>query len=362
MNKPGWLKAGKTILSSDDLLKGVLLPSFSLQETNAVQFCSSWLSGQQSFNFQTSGSTGIPKKISFRRDQLLSSALLTQKALQYESGNTALICLDVNFIAGAMMLVRSMVSGLNMVIVSPSSDPLEGVFDKIDFAAFVPLQVATLLASSNKKINGIKTFIVGGAPLNPGMLQALQDFPGSAFATYGMTETISHIALQKLNGPDRQDFFEALPGVSLDTDERGCLTIQSDHLGVQPVVTQDRVTLVGKNKFHWLGRADQIINSGGIKIQPREIESIVQFFFEGHQIKNRFFVAGVPDAHLGQKVVLIVEGSLDQNLSTALQKEFQVRLSRYEIPQQIIICKQFSETATQKIDRMATLTLLKDPG
>ena len=354
MTKPGWLKAGGILHSHEDLMQGVSLSMLTAQEKNAIHFCSSWLSGQAIFDFQTSGSTGVPKKVSFTRDQLIVSAMLTEKALQYQSGETALVCLDVKFIAGAMMLVRSLVSGLNIVVVTPSSDPFESVTDKIDFVAMVPLQVTTLLSSRRNPFHSMKSVIVGGAPLDKSSIESLQNVSASVYATYGMTETITHIALQKLNGSDRQDSFQALPGVILDTDSRGCLTIQADHLGNVPIITNDLVERIDKDKFLWIGRADRIINSGGVKVQAEKIESIVGSLFEKNNILNRFFAAGIPDVHLGEKVVLIVEGNLSANIEEILRLEFQ-RLSKYEIPQDIIHTPKFAETATQKIDRLETL-------
>ncbi|HRI79093.1 MAG TPA: AMP-binding protein, partial [Cyclobacteriaceae bacterium] len=324
-------------------------------DKNAIEFCSRWLQGESIFEFQTSGSTGTPKKISFNRDQMTRSALLTQEALQYSKGDTALVCLDVKFIAGAMMLVRSLITGLNMVIVKPSSDPLELITDTIDFAALVPLQLITTLNRHRKKLDAIKNLIIGGAPLDKSTINRLQGVAGSVYATYGMTETITHIAVQKLNGPDRQDFFQALPGISLHIDSRGCLTVQADHLGPLPVITNDLVTMLSDTQFQWSGRADKVINSGGIKVQPEKIEKIIKDVFEIHKVQNRFFVTGVPDTHLGEKVVIFIEGEIQSALESNLRDELELRLSKYEVPQKILKTSAFIETATQKIDTMATV-------
>ena len=359
MNRQVWLKAGNHLFGWEELKQGHLVTSFTEQEKNVVQFCSHWLNGKSEFEFQTSGSTGSPKKITFTREQLIASAQLTAGVLQLKPGFTALICLDVNFIAGAMMLVRSLLTGMNMIVTTPSSNPLESVSDEIDFAALVPLQFTMLVKHEKEKLNKLKTIIIGGAPLEEDSFMQWQHLSPALYATYGMTETITHIALQKLNGADRQDFFQLLPGIEGSTDDRGCLVIRATHLGPQPVVTNDLVTLLDKTHFRWIGRVDRIINSGGIKIPVEKIEKITGTILEDLNIKRRFFAAGIPDDKLGEKLVLVVEGDLSSESESDIRKAFSQRLSKYETPQLIFQVSQFLQTSTQKIDRIGTLKLLK---
>ncbi len=355
------LMAGTNWLSQSDLKNGNAPANITEYEKNAVQFCQQWLNGKNEFEFLTSGSTGNPKQITFRRDQLEASARLTERALTLEPGYNALICLDTNFIAGAMMLVRSMVTGMNMILRTPSANPLLEIHEQIDFAAFVPYQIISILEQSPSALDKLKKVIIGGATLKNEVINLLQNKSASFYATYGMTETITHVALQKLNGPHRQDFFQLLPGITTATDNRGCLTLHVPHLGNKSIVTNDLVTLFDENKFRWLGRYDLVINSGGVKVQAEKIEGVIDTIFHKLKIHKTFFVNGIPDEKLGEQVVLFLEGS---KLSLAQEEAVKVmldqHLSVYEIPKSICYINRFNLTPTQKIDRVSTMKIYNE--
>ena len=342
-----------------DLKNGNAPDHIAEHERNSIQFCNQWLHGKQEFDFLTSGSTGNPKKITFRRDQLEESARLTGQALKLEPGYNALICLDTNFIAGAMMLVRSLVIGMNMILRTPTANPLQEIHEKIDFAAFVPYQIITLLEQSPLELDKLKTVIIGGATLKTEVIDLLQKRSPSFYATYGMTETITHVALQKLNGLNRQDSFQLLPGISASTDDRGCLTLHVPHLGNQAIITNDLVTLLEENKFRWLGRYDRVINSGGVKVQAEKIEGVVDTIFQKLKIHKRFFVNGIPDQKFGEQVVLVLEGAkLNPDQEEALKVQLAQHLNVYEIPKSLFYIDRFRVTLTQKIDRVSTMKIL----
>lgn len=356
MTRPVWLKTHESVLTFDDLRRGLLPAGSSDQETNAISFCYKWLNGKEEFEFNTSGSTGPPKKIIFQRKQLEASARLTEEALRLVPGYTALICLDPKFIAGAMMVVRSLVTGMNMIIRTPSSNPLAGVADPIDFAAFVPYQLATMLEKGKEQLNKLRVVIIGGAPLPQEFIEKIQDYSTSFYATYGMTETITHIALQKLNGHDRQGFFHLLPGVRASMDDRGCLVIQAPHLGPHPIITNDMVTIVDKTKLRWHGRFDRVINSGGVKVHAEKVENVAGHVFRALKIQKRFFVAGLPDEALGERVVFVVEGdAFKHKKEDSLRSSLSRHLGKFEMPKAFLYIPHFAETSTQKIDRGKTL-------
>ena len=306
-------------------------------------FCMEWLQGKPTFTLTTSGSTGAPKTIEVTRDQMIASAKKTINALALREGMTALICLDVNFIAGRMMIVRSLVAGMKMVVVEPSANPFEGVKDKIDFAALVPYQMAS---SPESELAG--KIIVGGAPISFGLLSHIKKISSPIFATFGMTETLSHIALQKLNGNDAQDFFEILEGIDISVDDRQCLVIKTDYLK-DSIVTNDVVELINQKQFRWLGRWDNAINTGGVKVIPEKIEKDIHDHLTGH----RYFIAGFPHQQLGEQVGLVIEGMLRKEEEESLREEMKKKLTRYELPKLILYCKEFSLTPTQKINRPA---------
>lgn len=350
MHSP-WLKLNGISYSLDEIRNG----NFQHDGNVALNFCKEWLCGKDKFELTTSGSTGEPKKALVTRDQFKASAQLTASFLELQAGQTALVCLDTRYIAGRMMLLRALEVGMNLYVVEPLANPLALVPEDlpIDLTAMVPYQLETILESNQRnKLNNIKICLIGGARLDEKTKISLSAFKCIFYATYGMTETLSHIALQKLNGIDVQDFFKTLPGISLSTDQRGCLVIQAAHLNNSQTITNDVVELKGPDSFVYLGRMDGVINSGGIKIFPERIESIVEVIFSEFNLTNRFFIAGVPDLQLGEKVILCIEGN---NLPGTTEKKITQRLrdslNRFEIPKEIRYIDNFIQTETGKINK-----------
>jgi O-succinylbenzoic acid--CoA ligase len=337
----------------------------TLYEADTLDFCRAWLSGQSVFTLHTSGSTGTPKPVQLTRAQMQASARLTGQTLGLQAGDTALVCLNIHYVAGIMMLVRGLELGLPMTIQEPGSSPLadfDPAIDRFAFTALVPLQLQTILDATPKKLpilNGMKTILVGGAATSPALEQALQVVTAPVYATYGMTETVSHIALRRLNGDAPDDTFMALQGVTIGTDERSCLFIESAATNFERVQTNDVVELLPDTRFRLLGRADTVINSGGVKIQPEPVERLVQRVLTQFGLANRLFVAGLPDERLGQRLVLVIEGAdlPDQqaDMLSAIQELVRTEISTYAVPRAILIIDQFQETPTGKIDRRATI-------
>ena len=326
-------------------------------EKSTFRFIRQWLSDQHEFELRTSGSTGPSKKIIITRDQMISSAKATEKALDLRPGFSALTCLDTQYIAGQMMLVRSFTTGMKVLALTPSANPFKqfNTLTPVDFTALVPYQVHAIVQSAEDAyFNSIKTIIIGGAAVEWETRERLQRYHALFFATYGMTETISHIALQPLNGPDVPAYFQVLPGVTIQQDNRGCLVIEAPHL-VGKIVTNDLVELKNNTQFKWLGRFDNIINSGGVKIIPEKIEAEVEKAFKRLNIHCNFFISSLPDSQLGERIILIIKEKIftegeQEKLYTTLQKT----LSRYEIPKEVITLASFNMTETGKLNRYST--------
>lgn len=349
-----WLLENDRRYTFDEIKNGVA------ENSSAIRFCAQWLNGKAEFTLQTSGSTGTPKQIHATRNQLKTSARITAEYLNLKPEQTALVCLDVSFVAGLMMLVRALETGMNIIVIPPEANPLQTLNTnlQIDFAAFVPYQVESILKSpQHEKLNDIRNVIIGGAPLSEQTRTALQSFTNAMYATYGMTETLTHIALQKINS-SAENLFEVLPGFEINSDERGCLVIKAAHLGREPIITNDLVELVSTNQFRWLGRIDSVINSGGVKIIPEKIESGIAHIFENLKINNRFFIAGLPHPQFGESVVLIIEGMVSKEKIDSLRQELNQALSRYENPKSVYQVEQFVYTQSGKVNRSKTLTLL----
>jgi O-succinylbenzoic acid--CoA ligase len=357
MSQSPWIKINGKRYSHKELESPFAENNLSDFEKSTIKFCQAWLTGQQEFTLQTSGSTGAPKPIVLLRSQMEASAQQTIEALELKSDDTALVCLDTKYIAGQMMLVRSLIAGMNIIGVEPSANPLEKTENsQIDFAALVPYQLENIIEHAPEKLNQVRCAIIGGAAISNSLKEKIKKSNCALFATYGMTETISHIALQRLNGGNPQDSFEAFPTINLRLDNRGCLCIKTNYLK-EEVITNDLVELVEERKFKWLGRIDNVINSGGIKVIPEKIELTFEKIFNRFQIKNRFFITGLANEKLGNQVSIIIEGP---PFTGAIQKEILVEatreLTKYELPKEFLFAQYFIETATGKINRSATVS------
>jgi len=317
-------------------------------------FITNWLNDNDYVLVNTSGSTGTPKKIKLLKSHMRNSALATGNYFGLKEDAIALLCLSATYIAGKMMLVRAMILGWDIHLVSPIANPLENLTESYDFCAMVPMQVEASLSHLHK----IEQLIIGGAPISLTLNKELQTVTTNCFATYGMTETITHIAVKRINkfGGNLsavESYFNTLPNVSISKDDRGCLVIDAPKVSNEIIVTNDIVNIHSDTEFEWLGRFDNVINSGGLKLFPEQIEQKLS-----QLIKERFFVIGIADEILGEKLILIVESEIPLNLSKFDYQRCQ--LTKYEMPKEVLLLPKFKETLTGKVRRKQTLKLLFD--
>ncbi len=305
-----------------------------------------WFDGKDLISLKSSGTTGVPKTITLQKANMAMSAQITAQHFDLKSGTTALLCLPADYIAGKMMLVRSIVNGWNLHLVPPSSAPLHEQLPALDFAALTPMQFEKSKEQYPGAGQNIETLILGGAPVNSALNAKLQHHPKKVFETYGMTETITHIATRKVNGEDRSDYFTCLPGVSYTWDERKCLCIEAPHLP-EKIITNDRVEPVDMSTFELLGRIDNLVNSGGVKIHPEQLETQLANWFDVD-----FYFSGRKDPLLGQKLVLHLERPpLDARSEKLLMDSLRDELGSVKSPKEIIYHPEFKRTATGKIIR-----------
>lgn len=328
-------------------------------EARVLEFVRQWLTGTQEFGLRTSGSTGAPQLITLRRRQLEASARRTGDFFDLGPGDRALVCLNCEYIGGQMMLVRGLERNLHLTVVEPHADPFAHVAPdaEFNFAAFVPLQLRAMLAAGRApRLDAMRALLVGGAAVETDLLREVQALRVPVHHTYGMTETASHVALRRLNGPGATTHYRVLPGIAAGQDERGCLTLRGDVTDDQLVVTNDRVHLLpDAHAFEWLGRADFVINSGGVKVQAEKVELVLEVALAELGHARRAFVAGQPDARLGEAVTAFVEGPpLPAPAERQLLALLAARLDRYERPRQLRFVPEFRQTASGKLDRRAT--------
>ena len=324
-------------------------------DSGIISFLQEWYDSKDYVIGHTSGSTGKPKEIRLLKKDMLASARLTNEYFRIDSHSHLLLCLSPVYIAGKMMLVRAMLAGANLITIKPSSSPLSEVEEEIDFAAMVPMQVEATLQTPETlaKFARIKQVIIGGAAVSSSLEKRLQEIQTACFGTYGMTETVSHIALRRINGWNHSSNYFALGKVSFSTDERECLVIHAPHLQQQTFVTNDIVRLVDSTRFEWLGRYDNVINSGGVKLFPEAIESRI-----APLLSHRFFVMAEDDERLGQRVVLVIESTPWTEMEIQkLNMQLKSCLSPYETPKKIYFQERFTETYSGKIVRKIFLSL-----
>lgn len=275
-----------------------------------------------------------------------NSARMTGEFLRLRSGDKALLCLSPATIAGKMMLVRALELNLKLLVTDVQSNPLKDLSEPIDFAAMVPLQVEASLEQHSVALQSIGKLIIGGAALHPKLVNRLIGFPNEIWQTFGMTETISHIAMRRLNGSQRD--YQPLPGIQVDSEDEQ-LVIHAPALGIDRLKTNDLVEMTAKG-FTWLGRSDFVINSGGFKIHPELVEEKLSSLIEGN-----FFSSSLPDERLGQRHILCIE-ALESNLNLEQLKE---RLGAKEVPRTLYLFERFIYTESGKIHRLETLKKLQ---
>ncbi|MBW7893411.1 MAG: AMP-binding protein, partial [Chitinophagaceae bacterium] len=262
---------------------------------------------------------------------------------EFKNNQKALLCLPLSFIAGKMMVVRALFSRLNLICVEPGLNPLSSIPPDIciDFAALTPMQFKDTTHTGR-----VRKILLGGGPISPEMEQQYQSLPAEIYHGFGMTETLSHVAIRRINGVNASPWFQALPGIHFNTDSRGCLIIDAPFLDV-PVITNDIVDVVNNQSFQWKGRLDNVINSGGIKLFPEEIEKKLYPL-----IPERFFVTGLPDDTYGEKVCLIIEGEpYSPGKLSLLQSSLPRYLSKYEKPRAVYFLNKLQITESGKIQR-----------
>ena len=325
----------------------------SLEQKESIEAFTKELKNQAGYIVcQTSGSTGKPKKIQISKKALVVSAKNSIDFFELKNNQNAALCLSIDFIAGKMMLVRSLIAGMHLHIYPVSTDLSNYMHQDIDFIALVPLQLDQLLAHGKgaSYLKNIHTILVGGATISKTSEELLALKELTVFQSYGMTETVTHVAIKK-TGFQGEAVFRSLAGVRFETHENRLNIIYpgiSDH----PIQTNDLVHLEDQNSFQWLGRADFIINSGGIKISPEQLEKkLFQIF------KLELMVIGIDDAKLGQKIGLIIKGKTSEY---PIEKSiFKDLIHPFEIPKSYIFLNDFEKTLNGKLDRNQTAVKTK---
>ena len=315
-------------------------------------FLAEWHNDSPTVLVHTSGSTGKPKPMLVEKRRMQASARITCRFLGLHEGDTALLCMPLDYIAGKMMVVRALTCGLQLVSVPPSSHPLATSHlspfpSRIDFAAMVPLQVWNSLQvpEERHRLMHIRHLIIGGGAIDQALASQLADFPHQVWSTYGMTETLSHIALRRLNGPEASDWYTPFDGVALSLTDEGCLVINAPAVHEGPLVTNDIAELSAPapasspRRFRILGRKDNVVCSGGIKIQIEEVERLLR-----PHLHVPYMITKAPDEKLGEQVVLLTESKTVGDVLALCR----LHLPKYWVPRRILSVDRLPLTETGK--------------
>ena len=315
------------------------------------EFVSDWQSDSPTLLVHTSGSTGKPKPMLVEKRRMEASARITCGFLGLRAGDTALLCMPLDFIAGKMVVVRSLVWGLQLVAVEPSGHPLKGLTESPTFAAMVPMQVYNSLKVEEERrlLRDIKHLIIGGGAINRDMAEALRGFPNAVWSTYGMTETLSHIALRRLSGAEASEWYEPFDGVGVPTNAAGCLVIDAPAVCAHPLVTNDIAEIAPDGRrFRIRGRRDNVVCSGGLKLQIEEMEARLQ-----PHLNVPYMISKRPDDKFGEAVVLLAVTDDMESVCEVCRKH----MPRYEQPRYFLAVSELPMTPTGKPARAEAMKL-----
>lgn len=313
-----------------------------LQELNA--FISEWHNDEPTIWVHTSGSTGKPKPMQVEKKRMEASALLTCSFLDLKEGDTALLCMPLQYIAGKMMVVRSLVKGLNLISIAPCGHPLAEVEEVPVFAAMIPIQVynSMQVKAEREKLKAIKHLIIGGGAVDKKLADELKHFPNNVWSTYGMTETLSHIALRRLSGDEASDWYSPFDDVSLSLTDEGTLSVYAPRVCSERLVTHDIAEIRADGKFRIIGRSSNTIHSGGVKIQIEKVEELLNDVLD-----VPYQITAAPDEKFGEKMVMLYEDGDEEELKSICRKVLPV----YWIPRLFIRVDNLPFTETGKPDR-----------
>lgn len=315
-----------------------------------------WLKGEETFTFHTSGSTGVPKPIELKRKQLEASARATIETLGITSNDHIFHCLPTAFIGGAMLLIRGLIAQCDVTIVPPSTTPIETLPKQHTYtvASFTPMQLYSILNPTQPYesiLSPFKILLIGGSAIDVKLeskLALLENI--SIYHTYGMTETVSHIALRKIGGGN---LFKTLPGIEIRINEHNCLCIKGDVTEQKWIETNDITHIINQTSFEILGRLDDVINSGGVKILPKFIEETIGEYLQ--IVPSNICALGLPDVQLGQKLIVVIQGSKPIKL---YKHQLVKMLAGYQIPKAFYQLQAFPLTATGKLNKPELLKML----
>lgn len=308
------------------------------------------LIAHEGLNATSSGTTGPPKRFRIPVADIEASARLTARTFGLNAGDRVLHCLPAEFVAGKLMLARAFVLGLDITFINPRGSILDHLSTdaRFDFVAMVPLQLHRALEEDRARVEErFGTILLGGGPVSDALTEAVHGLRNRVVLGYGSTETVTHVAIREMSGPDPDDRFNAIGDCHFARDPRGCLVVYTPHLTVKQHVTNDLIELIDDTHFRWLGRFDHVILSGGKKIHPEQLEARTAGL-----LPYPHFFSATPDPALGQAVMLTLE--CDRPKAEVMPEVMELlmpHLHPHEWPRRVIVLPRIARTVSGKIIR-----------
>ena len=329
---------------------------FSKHEKALAGFLEEWYAPANSIEVQTSGSTGIPKTIRLKKDFIAQSAMRTLKFFNLKEGDRVLHCLPVKYIAGKLMVIRALIGNLDMYYTHPSTSFSFLQTKSFRFAAMIPHQVQKILDSGPAEeswIQNISNLLIGGSAIPHPLENRLKNVSSACWSSYAMTETATHVALRKINDKNADEYYHCLEDITVQLSDIGCLNIYMPGLPQQPLKTNDIAEIQDPKTFRILGRADNVIISGGLKFSPEQLEKKLEQY-----LNLPFLITSLPHESLGQQLALVIEGTETGTAIPGIKEICQSCLKKYEQPRKILFIPLIPKTDSGKPDRNALKSCL----
>ncbi len=310
-------------------------------------FIEEWNNSKEEIISKTSGSTGIPKEIKVKKQFMIESAKMTGDYFNFNENETIVLSLSAKTIGGKMQIIRALIHKMNLIVTDNARNPLKNFNQRARFISLVPLQLEEIIKENKEKLLLFDTILIGGAAINPSLEADIKEIKTNFFESYGMTETLSHVALRKISASNPKNF-HALKGIEF-SQEDACLKINAPKIGIQNLITNDVVELISSTEFVLKGRKDFVINSGGYKFHPEILEEKLTL-----KINFPFFILGEKNIEFGEIVTFFIEKTYSLEMEKELAEIFKTTLEKYEIPKKIYFVLNFEKTESGKINRLKT--------
>jgi O-succinylbenzoic acid--CoA ligase len=321
------------------------------RRNSIVEFVQEWNNNSETLLIKSSGSTGKPKEFNIQKKYFIASAELSGTYFNYQKDQSIVLSLSIDTIGGKMQVIRALIFEMKLFVLENERNPLLHFDQKATHISLVPLQVEEIIKHSPEKFSLFNNVLIGGAAINPSLEEEIKSISGNFFESYGMTETLSHIAIREIK---KENYFTVLDGVTI-IEHEGCLVISAPTLSIFDLKTNDLVEIISEKQFRILGRKDLVINSGGYKFHPELLERKLSPF-----LKDSFFFIGEKNNEYGEIITLYIEDDYTSQKVERINELLGTYFSKYEVPKKMYFVEEFIRSESNKILRFETQHIVLD--